>query len=333
MEDQKELIIIKILSELQEKYKINNQDVKNILDKNLSDYTLISNETSLMTTDLPEKVMFFIGLKRLEGLSEQSLQRYMDELGMFQRYITKPVAQIDVNDLRRYFAIIQSERHYEKVTINGKLNVLRSFFGTLYREEIIPKDPTIRLKNMKVDVKNLRDYLTVEELEKVRNVCEDIREKAIVEFLYSTGCRVSEVVNTKISIVNWNENSLVVHGKGDKYRTVYFSVKCKLYLQEYLLGRPDENDSLFVGERKPYRSLTKAGIEKLVKRIAARTEITKSIYPHIFRHSMATHALQRGMDIVMIQQLLGHEEINTTQIYAKVNNRQLQLAYEQYIAS
>lgn len=333
MEDQKEIIIIKILSELQEKYNINNLDVKTILEKHLNNYSLISNETSLMASDLPEKVMFFVGLKRLEGLSEQSLQRYMDELGMFQRYITKPVAQIDVNDIRRYFAVIQSERHYEKITINGKLSVLRSFFGTLYKEEIIPKDPTIRLKNMKVDVKNLREYLTVEELEKVRNVCKDIREKALVEFLYSTGCRVSEVVKTKISSINWNENSLEVHGKGDKYRIVYFSVKCKLYLQEYLLGRADDNDSLFVGERKPYRSLTKAGIEKLVKRIASRTDIVKSVYPHIFRHSMATHALQRGMDITLIQQLLGHEEINTTQIYAKVNNRQLQLAYEQYIAS
>lgn len=333
MDDHKELVIIKILSELQEKYDINNLDVKNILEKHLNNYSLISNETGLMVSDLPEKIMFFIGLKRLEGLSEQSLQRYEDELGMFQRYITKPVAQIDVNDIRRYFAVIQQERHYAKITINGKLSVLRSFFGTLYKEEIIPKDPTVRLKNMKVDVKNLREYLTVEELEKVRNVCKDIREKALVEFLYSTGCRVSEVVKTKISSINWNENSLEVHGKGDKYRIVYFSVKCKLYLQEYLLGRSDDNDSLFVGERKPYRSLTKAGIEKLIKRIASRTDIVKSVYPHIFRHSMATHALQRGMDITLIQQLLGHEEINTTQIYAKVNNRQLQLAYEQYIAS
>jgi integrase/recombinase XerD len=333
LEDNKELVIIKILSELQEKYEINNVDVKNILDRNLCDYTLISNETSLMATDLPEKITFFLGLKGLEGLSKQSISRYKDELTMFHRYVIKPTSQITINDIRRYFAIIQSERSYSKVTINGKMSVLKSFFGTLYKEEIIEKDPTVRLKNIKVDVKSLREHLSVEELEIIRNVCENIREKAIVEFLVSTGVRVSELVETKLSDINWNENSLVVHGKGDKYRTVYFSVKCKLFLKEYLRTRKDIHDSLFVGERFPYDPLAKTGVEKLIKRIGNRTAITKSISPHVFRHTYATLALARGMDITMIQQLLGHEQINTTQIYAKTNTRQLQIAYEKYIAS
>jgi integrase/recombinase XerD len=333
MEDSKELIIIKILSELQEKYQINNIDVKNILERNLENYSLISNETALMVSDLPEKVRFFIGLKSLEGLSKLSLKRYQEELAMFQRYVNKPVCQITVNDIRRYFAMIQSEKEYQKITINGKLSILRSFFGTLYKEEMIEKDPTVRLKNIKVDVKSLRDHLTAEELEIVRNACSNIREKAIVEFLYSTGCRVSEVTNTKISDLNWNENSLMVHGKGDKFRIVYFSVKCKIYLKEYLEKRNGESEILFVGERKPYIPLNKSGIEKIIKKIASRTNIKKSIYPHIFRHTFATLALQRGMDITLIQQLLGHTEINTTQIYAKTSTKQLQIAYEKFIAA
>ena len=328
MVDQKELVIIKILSELQEKYDINNQDVKSILDKILSPYTMLSNDTSLMVSDLPEKIQFFLGLKSLEGLSKESLQRYLDELNMFGRYCLKPVAQIDVNDLRRYFAIIKSERDYAKITINGKLSILRSFFGTLYKEEIIPKDPTIRLKNLKVDVKNLREHLTTEELEKVRNVCKNIREKALIEFLYSTAVRVSEAVKAEKQHINWSENSLKVHGKGDKYRTVFFSVKCKLYLQEYIDTRIDKNESLFVSERKPYNSLQKSGFEKAIAKIGKRTDINKSLYPHILRHSFATHALQGGMDITLIQQLLGHEQINTTQIYAKNSSKQLQAAYE-----
>lgn len=328
MEDQKELVIIKILSELQEKYDINNQDVKSLLDGILSPYTLLSNETSLMISDLPEKIQFFLGLKSLEGLSNESLKRYRDELNMFSRYCFKPVAQIEINDLRRYFAIIKSERDYAKITINGKLSILRSFFGTLYKEEIIPKDPTIRLKNLKVDVKNLREHLTTEELEKVRNVCKNIREKALIEFLYSTAVRVSEAVEAEKQHINWSENSLEVHGKGDKYRTVFFSVKCKLYLQEYIDTRIDKNESLFVSERKPYNSLQKSGFEKVIAKIGKRTDINKSLYPHILRHSFATHALQGGMDITLIQQLLGHEQINTTQIYAKNSSRQLQVAYE-----
>lgn len=328
MEDEKELVIIKILSELQEKYDFNNHDVKSILDNNLSPYTLLSNDTSLMISDLPDKIQFFLGLKSLEGLSDKSLKRYQDELYMFGRYCLKPVAQIEVNDIRRYFAIIKSERSYEKITINGKLSVLRSFFGTLYKEEIIPKDPTVRLKNIKVDVKNLREYLTVEELEKVRNTCNNIREKAMVEFLYSTAVRVSEAVDTNKQNINWNENSLEVHGKGDKYRTVFFSIKCKLYLQDYIKTRTDESESLFVSERNPHNRLTKSGIEKSISKIGERSNINKDIYPHILRHSFATHALQKGMDITLIQQLLGHEQINTTQIYAKNSNRQLQAAYE-----
>lgn len=328
MQDEKELVIIKILSELQERYDINNQDVKSILDKFLSPYTLLSNDTSLMVSDLPEKITFFLGLKSLEGLSNQSLQRYLDELNMFGRYCLKPVSQIDINDLRRYFTILKSQRDYAKSTINGKISVLKSFFGTLYKEEVIPKDPTVRLKNIKVDVKNLREHLTVEELEKARNACKDIREKAMVEFLYSTAVRVSEAVGTNKQDVNWNDNSLEVYGKGDKNRTVFYSIKCKLYLQEYINTRTDNSEALFVSERRPYNRLGKSGIEKAISKIGERTDINKNLYPHILRHSFATHALQGGMDITLIQQLLGHEQINTTQIYAKNSSKQLQAAYE-----
>lgn len=334
MEDHRELVIIKILSELQEKYDFNNLIVKDILERNLENYSLVSNETSLMASDLPEKITFFLGLKSIEGKSDKTIQRYSDELTMFARYIVKPAAQITINDIRRYFALIKSEREYQNITINGKMAVLRSFFGTLYKEEIIPKDPSVRLKNIKVDVKNLREHLTVEELEKLRNACKDIREKTLVEFLYSTGVRVSEAAEGfELSDINWSENSVKVLGKGNKIRTVYFSVKCKLYVQEYLEKRKGNSDSLFLTERSPYSPLTKSGIEKIIKKIALRTDIKKDISPHVLRHTMATHALQRGMDIVMIQQLLGHEELNTTQIYAKVNDNKLKLAYLQYIAA
>lgn len=333
MEDYKELVIIKILSEFQEKYDINNIDVKNILEKHLSNYTLLSNETGLMVSDLPEKIAFFVGLKRLEGLSDLSINSYIDELKMFQNYVVKPVAQINVNDIRRYFTIIQTKKHYKKTTINNKIAILRSFFGSLYREEIITKDPTTRLKNIKVDVKNLREYLNPEELEILRNACINIREKLMIEFLYSTGIRVSEAVNTNISDINWQDMSLKVKGKGNKFRTVYFSVKCKLYLEEYIENRQGDRNMLFLGERYPYNPLKKSGIEKAIKKIAERTNINKSVSPHVLRHTMATHALQRGMDITMIQQLLGHEELNTTQIYAKVDSKKLQLAYQTYMAA
>ena len=288
MNDEKELAVIKILSELQNKYDINNLEVKEILDRNLSNYTLLSNSTDLMVSDLPEKIHYFLGLKTLEGLSELSIERYREELNMFSRYIFKPVNQIDINDLRSYFATIQSERKYEKITLNGKMAVLRSFFGTLYKEEIIPKDPSIRLKNLKVNVKELREPLEIEEVEKLRNACKDIREKSIVEVAISTGCRVSEMLKIKLKDINWNDNSILVHGKGGKDRIVYFSIKCKLYLQEYIKERKGTSESLFLGERKPFNPLTKSGMEKIFKRIAKKTDVISSVSPHKFRHSYAT---------------------------------------------
>lgn len=332
MDDEKELVVIKILSELQNKYNINNLEVKEILDRNLSKYTLLSNSTDLMVSDLPEKIHFFLGLKTLEGLSELSIERYQEELNMFSRYILKPVNQIDINDLRSYLAIIQTEKHYEKITLNGKMAVLRSFFGTLYREEIIPKDPSIRLKNLKVNVKELREPLEAEEVEKLRNACKDIREKSIIEVAVSTGCRVSEMLKIKLKEINWNENSILIHGKGGKNRSVYFSVKCKLYLQEYIEERKGTSEFLFLGEREPYSPLTKSGIEKIFKRIANRTDIVNNVSPHILRHNFCTDATRRIGDITIVAQLMGHSSSRTTEIYNKVNQNFVKNAYQQYLS-
>lgn len=155
----------------------------------------------------------------------------------------------------------------------------------------------------------------------------------MVEFLYSTAVRVTEAVETNLQNINWNKRSLGVNGKGNKFREVFFSVKCKLYLEEYIDTRTDKNESLFVGERSPYNPLQKTGFEKAISKIGTRSGINRSVYPHILRHSFATHALQQGMDITQIQQLLGHEQINTTQIYAKNNSRQLQAAYDRLMLS
>lgn len=333
VEDNKELVIIKILSDIQEKYDIDNLDVKNILEKHLNDYALLSNETSLMASDIEEKMYFYICLKRLEGLSEKSLQNYVYEIRMFSNYIHKPVKQITTNDIRGYLSSIKQERDYQNVTINNKISYLRGFFETLLIEEILTKNPMLRIKKLKVNSKELREPLTAEELEIVRNTCTTIREKVMVEFLVSTGVRVTEAVDARISDINWSNCSLVVTGKGDKSRVVFFSVKCKLYLQEYIKIRNCKSDGLFLADRGKRTPLTKSGIEKAIKKIAKRTNITKKISPHVFRHTYASLALQKGMDIVTISQLIGHESVATTQIYAKTNKKMLQVAYEKFISA
>jgi integrase/recombinase XerD len=331
MEDSKGLVVIKILSELQQLYEFNNMEVKGILDRNLENYILVCTETSLMVSDIQEKIYFFIGLKRMEGLAEKSLESYVYELNMFSRFIHKPVAQITINDLRSYLATTKQEHEYENITVNNKISVLRSFFGTLVKEEIIEKDPTLRLKNLKVNKKTLRKPLSAEELEVVRNSCETLRDRTIIEFFVSTGCRLSEVLNVKPSEINWNNNSLIVIGKGNKERRVYFSVKCKLLLQEYFAERTDDYDILFLSEKGSNKRFGKSGMEKVFRRISEVSKV--KVTPHKLRHTMASLAKMRGMDMSTIQNLLGHESIATTEIYVNIDEKQLQIAYEKYVAA
>ena len=331
MQNAKELVVIKILNDLQDDYPdIDNLKVKYILEQNLKEYSLITNETSLMCSDLPEKIKYFLSIKKLDGLSKESLSAYFYELNMFSKYINKPVIQIDINDLRYYLAMIQKEKQYKNITLNTKISILKSFFTTLYNEEIIFKNPSIRLKTLRVDTSNLRQPLNDEDLEKLRNACVTPREKLLIELYFSTGCRLSEVIALNKDNINWGDNSIFVTGKGNKSRTVYFSAKCKLYLQDYLDSRKDSNIGLLVSEKRPYNRLGKSGIEKSFNKIVRRTDIKMNVTPHTLRHSRATHALSRGMNIVDISKLLGHDSIKTTEIYSKVDKSKLKYKYEQY---
>lgn len=288
-------------------------------------------ETSDLS-DLQEKIKFFLDTRKLDGLSDKTLRQYRSELKLFSQYCSKPVASITINDLRGYLASAQSKHELKRTTINNKVNVLKAFFKFLSSEEIIIKDPSTKLKTMKVDYKSLRDELDEEELEIFRNSCKTIRERALVEFLVSSGCRVSETSYIKTSDIDWTDKSLTVVGKGNKRRKVFFSVKAKIQLKMYLSQRKGEGEYLFISERSPYQPINKDQIEKIIRNIGHRTDIKKPITPHVLRHTFATSALQRGMDISIIQQLLGHESINTTQIYATTSDQMLKRAYDQYAA-
>ena len=184
--------------------------MREILSEELSRYDLIENNYH-GDNDVEHYIEFFLNLKKLEGLLPLTLKRYGEELRLFARYVQKPVLSITINDLRKYLVKAQT-KPLAKTTINNKIGALRTFFQTLYREEIIPKDPSIKLVNLKVDLKSLRHPLDAEELEQLRNVCSTVKEKAFVEFLFSTGCRISEVVEAAQSKINWNDCSLFVHG-------------------------------------------------------------------------------------------------------------------------
>lgn len=323
---------MQIVSDLQTALGVNAAQAKSIVERALEGYELTDNRIDGSASDLDEKIKFFLDTRRLDGLSENTILAYKSELMQFSRYCTKPVLAITLNDLRGYLADAQSNHQLKRTTSNNKTTIIKTFFQFLTSEEILVKNPATKLKILKVDLKSLRDELDDEELENLRNVCKTTRDRALVEFLVSSGCRVSETASVLISDIDWNDRSLLVLGKGNKTRRVYFSVKAKLQIKMYLAQRKGESDHLFISEHAPYQAINKDQIEKIIRTIAARTTISKPVTPHVLRHTFATQALQRGMDISIIQKLLGHESINTTQIYATTSEVMLKRAYEQYAA-
>ena len=188
-----------------------------------------------------------------------------------------------------------------------------------------------KIKSLKLDKKGARQALTVEELERLRDACRGYREKALVEFLVSSGCRLSEVAQLNVSDLDLIGRTVRVTGKGDKDRVVYFSVRARLMVQEYIVQRKG-GDGLFVSSKSPYEPLKPRAIQRIIRAISERAGLEKHVHPHLLRHTFATLALNGGMDIAVIQRLLGHENIATTQIYAEMSDETIRHQYNKYVA-
>lgn len=190
----------------------------------------------------------------------------------------------------------------------------------------------LKIRSIKLDKKNARQALSAEELERLRDACTGYREKALIEFLVSSGCRLSEVAQLNINDLNFNDRTVLVTGKGDKDRLVYFSVRARLMLQEYIKQRKG-GDGLFVSTKTPYEPLKQRAIQRVVHAVSERAGLFGRVHPHLLRHTFATLALNSGMDVTVIQRLLGHEDISTTQIYATMNEDVIKHQYNKYVAN
>lgn len=322
----KDEVVIKLVGKLTLEFpEIDQLKVRAIVEEVLYKYDVVPQETGLMTSDIDEKIQIYLATKKLDGLSPRTLQNYRYNLAIFASHLIKPLAAINAMDLRMYLAARCKDM--KSTSVNGQISILKSFFGWLASEEYIPKDPTTKLKRTK-EPKRLRHAMTEEEIELLRQACKSDREKALIEFLISTGCRLSEVVGVDKEHINWYELSLHVIGKGNKERKVYFSTKAKILLKKYLSTREDSNPALFVTSKLPHGRLGGRSIEREIKKIAERAGIDKSIYPHLFRHSFATHRLNSGTPLTVIQSLLGHEDTATTLIYAQVSEETIKHEYK-----
>ena len=277
-----------------------------------------------------EYLNLFLDAKKIEGCSERTLQYYRTTIEKMFLYVISPVRKITTEEIRKYLVEYQTFNNCSKVTVDNIRRNISSFFSWLEEEDYILKSPMKRIHKIKTK-QQVKDTISDEAIEKLRDNCKCSRDLAIIDFLYSTGIRVGELVNLNISDINFEARECIVFGKGDKERKVYFDAKAKIHLQQYLSERMDLNPALFVSLDAPYDRLKISGVEIRVRMLGKRLNMNK-IHPHKFRRTMATRAIDKGMPIEQVQKILGHSQIDTTMKYAIVNQLNVKTSHQKYIA-
>lgn len=315
--------------------KVSNEDMVTILQELqmfTSNYDIQKKETNIVLYDnqLPDCYKVYMVAKKLEGLSEGTLKTYDLYLKDFLMSVNKSISYINTDDIRIYLYNFQKTRHVGNRSLDGRRLVINTFFQWCTDEGYITQNPCRQIRPIKYESK-LREPLTGIEMELIRDACRTYREKAIIELFYSTGCRVSELVTLNKDDIDFRKGEVHLFGKGNKHRLSYINAKAEVALKKYLFTRKDDNEALFVSERKPYNRIKKTGVEKIVREIGERSEVGRRVYPHLIRHTTATDALERGMNVAEVQKILGHEKLDTTMIYAKVCQENVKYDHKRYI--
>lgn len=300
-----------------------------------SNYDISQRETHVVPyqSNVPDCYRVYMVAKKIEGMSPESMKTYNFYLTDFFEHINRPFEQVTTNDIRIYLYETQKRTGVSNRTLDGKRLVINTFMDWCWKEGYIPNNPCASIKPIKFEEKP-REPLSSMELEIVRDACENYRDKAIIELFYSTGCRLSEMVNLKISDIDFASKEVHLFGKGSKHRTSYLNAKAEYMLKKYFeLERPKDSisDSVFVIFRKPYNGMQKGSIYARVKAIQKRSGIERSLFPHLLRHTMATTALNRGMNVAEVKEILGHEKLDTTMIYAKISHDSVKFNHKRYI--
>ena len=298
----------------------------------LNDFELFKKDNNLSFDESKENqelLMSFLSAKQIEGCSEKTIDYYRNMIFKMLESVNLKIESITTDDLRKYLADYKNQSNASKSTIDNIRRVLSSFFSWLEDEGHISKNPVRRIHRIKTK-RVVKEVLSDENFEVLRDKCDNIRDLAMIELLASTGIRVGELVNLNIDDVLFSERECVVLGKGDSERIVYFDAKTKIHLQKYLESRKDNNPALFVSLRKPHNRLGIPGVEKRMRKLGHEAKI-KKIHPHKFRRTMATNAIDKGMPIEQVQRLLGHVQIDTTMQYAMVNQNNVKISHRKFI--
>ena len=272
----------------------------------------------------------FIHAKKIEGCSDRTIAYYRSTIECMLHTVKTPVRKISTEEIRKYLSEYQKRNGCGKTTLDNVRRNISSFFSWLEEEDHILKSPVRRIHKIKTKTV-VKEVISDEDIEKLRDSCEVLRDTAIIDLLYSTGMRVGELVRLNIDDINFEERECIVYGKGDKERKVYFDAKSKLHLQNYIAGRSDNNPALFVTLDAPFDRLKISGVEIRLRELGRKLKISR-IHPHKFRRTMATRAIDKGMPIEQVQKVLGHSQIDTTMQYAVVNQNNVKNSHRKFIA-
>ena len=282
--------------------------LQEVLFKNLADTT-----AQKENVDNNDYLKLFLDAKRIEGCSERTLHYYKATVEHMLKKISTPIRKISTDEIRTYLVDYQLHGGCSKVTIDNIRRNISSFFSWLEEEDYILKSPMRRIHKIKTKTV-VKEVISDENMEKMRDACEEVRDLAIIDLLYSTGIRVGELVRLNIADVNMEQRECVVFGKGDKERKVYFDAKAKIHLMKYLASRTDNNPALFVSLDVRHKRLEISGVEIRLRQLGRKLSLDR-IHPHKFRRTMATRAIDKGMPIEQVQKILGHSQIDTTMQY------------------
>jgi integrase/recombinase XerD len=318
--------LVNILNEMAEFLNISQmKKLQEVLLKNLSEA-----ETTKENISNSDYVCLFLDAKKIEGCSARTLQYYQVTLAHLFQKVEIPIRKITTEDIRKYLVDYQQINNCSKVTVDNVRRNISSFFSWLEEEDYILKSPMRRIHKIKTK-QQVKETISDEAIERLRDNCSCSRDLAMIDLLYSTGIRVGELVNLNISDVDFESRECVVFGKGDKERRVYFDAKAKLHLQAYLDSRTDSNPALFVTLDAPHTRLKISGVEIRLRNLGKLLNMHR-VHPHKFRRTMATRAIDKGMPIEQVQKILGHSQIDTTMQYAIVNQTNVKTSHQKYIA-
>lgn len=328
----KDKIVLAVLNGMSETL---DADKMTLLERALRD-ALAEYDVAEKTTDEEQRskenadmVAVFVSAKKIEGCSEKTLSYYQSSIEKLLEATQKSVKEITTNDIRCYLADKQERRALSKVTIDNLRRIYSSFFSWLEDEDYIVKSPVRRIHKVRTDTL-VKEVLTDENVEVLRDSCHELRDVAMIDLLISTGMRVGELVKMNREDIDFHERQCVVFGKGNKEREVYFNARTKIHLKRYLEERTDTSPALFVSLHAPYTRLTISGVESRLRRLGKAANIGK-VHPHKFRRTLATMAIDKGMPIEQVQKLLGHVKIDTTLHYAMVNQTNVKMAHRKFI--